>query len=361
VPKRTPLADGRGALVVGAGTDHYQLTSDWMTVKILFVGPIWTGSNATSLARGLREDGHDVTIVDTAALNQLRRYSADWAYAKAFGKRRPGPTASVVDKLRRSSSEQRFDALIAFKAIHLPQQEILALPIPIKVHYSPDDVSNPANTTDDYLQYEPGWDLIVTTKKHNVPEIADRGGRPLFVWSAYDQAWHRPWPTRLARQFQVGFIGAWRADRDELLRNLVGMYRRSFRLAGPRWSGRAWSKATLTGPVYGEDFSITIAETFCNLVLLNSDNRDQHTCRSFEVPASGGLFVGERTPEHEEMLEDGKECLLFSGHSELMEQLDWALTNPIEADNIRAAGHRRITSGNNTYAARGREIVEAIT
>jgi hypothetical protein len=217
----------------------------------------------------------------------------------------------VVDKLRRASSEQRFDALIAFKAIHLPQQEILALPVPIKVHYSPDDVSNPAKTTDDYLRYEPGWDMIVTTKQHNVPEIADRGGRPLFVWSAYDDAWHRPWPQRFARQFQVGLIGAWRADRNELLRDLVDVYRRSFRLGGPGWSGRVWSKATLTGPVYGEDFLIAIADTSCNLVLLNSDNRDQQTCRSFEVPASDGLFVGERTPEHEELLEDGKECLLF--------------------------------------------------
>ncbi len=329
-------------------------------MNILFVGPIWRGSNATSLARGFREIGHGVTVLDTSGVNQLQRFSADWAYNKAFGRRRPNSIREVIDAARRAAVNEPFDALIAYKTVHLPQAELLDLPIPIKIHYSPDDVANPDNTTGEYFDFETHWDIIVTTKRHNVPEIAARGARPLFVWSAYDDAWHRPSPRSVGRDFVVGFIGAWRAGRDELLRRLVLRYGYQLRLAGPRWSGRHWSRASLSGPVYGEDFSVAVAETRCNLVLLNSDNRDQHTCRSFEIPASRGLFVGERTSEHQEILDEGTESLLFSSEDELLEILDWCAGNRKEISIIRDAGYRRITEGRNTYAARAGEILEAI-
>ena len=66
--------------------------------------------------------------------------------------------------------------LLAFKSIHLDQDRLLSLPVPIKVHYSPDDVANPENITPAYLDHEHRWDSVVTTKVHNVPELRARGG-----------------------------------------------------------------------------------------------------------------------------------------------------------------------------------------
>jgi hypothetical protein len=121
------------------------------------------------------------------------------------------------------------------------------------------------------------------------------------------------------------------------------------------------TRATVGGPVYGEHFSAVVAQVTANLVLLNSDNRDTHTCRTFEVPAAGGLFVGERTAEHAELLDDGRECFLFSSPDELHEVLRRCAHSPERAREIAVLGHRRITGGGHAYVDRARQIVSALT
>ena len=205
------------------------------------------------------------------------------------------------------------------------------------------------------------WDAVVTTKRHNVPEIVARGAKHVtFVLSAYDPAWHQPCAARTTRRYLVGFIGSRRPDRAPMLHRLARRYRDEMYLAGPGWQRDPvvlGSAAKVAGAQYGQDLSIAIAPVTANLVLLNSDNRDTHTCRTFEVPAAGGLFVGERTPEHSELLDDGTEALLFSDEDEMQEQLARCRSNPDEAAAIAAAGYRRIVDGGHRYVDRAREIV----
>ena len=112
--------------------------------------------------------------------------------------------------------------------------------------------------------------------------------------------------------------------------------------------------------MYGEHFSTAVASVTANLVLLNSDNRDTHTCRSLEVPAAGGLFVGERTDEHAALLTEGTECLLFSDEDELHQVLKWCRDHPDRATAIARSGHQRIVGGNHRYVDRAREIIAAL-
>jgi spore maturation protein CgeB len=134
-------------------------------------------------------------------------------------------------------------------------------------------------------------------------------------------------------------------------------------LAGPGWQRdpvAQASAATVAGAQYGQDLSIAIAPVTANLVLLNSDNRDTHTCRTFEVPAAGGLFVGERTPEHLDLLDDGTEALLFSGEEEMQELLGRCRSNPADVAAIAAAGYRRIVGGGHRYVDRAQEIINDV-
>jgi hypothetical protein len=135
-------------------------------------------------------------------------------------------------------------------------------------------------------------------------------------------------------------------------------------LRGPGWRRVPQLRATraaVAGPVYGECFSVAVASVTANLVLLNSDNRDTHTCRTFEVPAAGGLFVGERTDEHAALLDDGTECLLFSDPGELHEHLRWCDDRPELARKVAESGHRRIVRGGHRYVDRAREIIATLT
>ena len=113
--------------------------------------------------------------------------------------------------------------------------------------------------------------------------------------------------------------------------------------------------------MYGEQVSVAVASVTANLVLLNSDNRDTHTCRTFEVPAAGGLFVGERTGEHEALLDEGLECLPFSDDDELHEHLRCCDERPDLARKVAELGHRRIVRGGHRYVDRAKEIIATIT
>ena len=265
-------------------------------MRILFAGDDWYGSNARSLADGFRMAGHEVVVVDTTAVTLPRRGTPSWWYAKATGKRDPRSVEAAHTRLAEAAAALRPDLLLAYKSIHLDQDRLLDLPVGLKAHYSADDVANPDNTTPEYLAAEPRWDAIITTKAHNVPELLERGAREVvFVLSAYDPAWHRPTARRGAHEFLAGFVGALRPDREDLLVRLATRYRERFYLAGPGWRRKRAARASgarVAGPQYGEDLSLAIGSIRANLVLLNSENRDTHTCRTFEVPAAEGLFVG---------------------------------------------------------------------
>ncbi|MGV9679881.1 CgeB family protein [Nocardia sp. NPDC003482] len=333
-------------------------------MRILYLGDDWVGSNARSLADGFRAAGHEVLVVDTTAVTLPARLSPAWTYAKATGRRAPWDVAAVHDEIDALARDFAPDMLFAFKSVHLDQGRLLSVPAALRVHYSPDDVANPENTSAEYLARESEWDLIVTTKRHNVPELRERGARAVaYVASAYDPAWHHPCARRGGERFLAGFIGAQRPDRTGLLVDLARAHGDDFVVYGPGWRRVAplrRTRAAVRGPVYGERFSLAVAAVTANLVLLNSANRDTHTCRSYEIPAAGGLFVGERTAEHAELLTEGSECFLFSSPAELREILDRCARRPDEAAKVAEAGYRRIVTGANSYLDRAREIVHAI-
>jgi hypothetical protein len=333
-------------------------------MKILYIGDDWIGSNARSLADGFRQAGHDVVVIDTTSVTLPTRLSPSWWYSKAARNRAPWPLADVHHQIEAAVRDFKPDMLFAFKGVHLNQERLLSVPVSVRVHYSPDDVGNPYNTTPDYLAHEAAWDLVVTTKWHNVPELEARGARRVkFVRSAYDPAWHRPCAKRGARQYLVGFIGAERPDRAGLITRLGKEHGEQLLVHGPGWRRKAALQstgATVGGAVYADHFGAAVASVTANLVLLNSDNRDTHTCRTFEIPAAGGLFVGQRTDEHAELLAEGTECLLFSDEDELREILHRCAHHPDQAAQLAAAGHRRVTQEPHRYVDRAREIVDEL-
>jgi Glycosyl transferases group 1 len=334
-------------------------------MKILYIGDDWVGSNARSLADGFRQAGHDVVVVDSTAVSLPQRLSPPWVYSKIWRRRAPWSVDTVHSQIGRVAAELRPDMVFGFKTVHLDQRRLLEIPARLHVHYSPDDVSNPYNTSREYLDLEREWDLIITTKRHNVEELRDRGANAVkYVRSAYDPAWHRPAARREARRYLVGFVGACRPDRRGEMISLADKYGSKLLVQGPGWRRvpqLRFTRATVAGPVYGEKYSWVIATVQANLVLLNSDNRDTHTCRTFEVPAAGGLFVGERTDEHAEILDDRTECFLFSEPAELHEILDRCEADPELTRKVAEAGHRRVVRGGNRYVDRAREIVGVLT
>lgn len=324
--------------------------------RIIFVGDDWYGSNATSLRNAILRAGHSCLTID----------SSRWSARKSLrvAAHHTSATYSRVEmlnrRLRTIANGWKPDVTVVFKGLFVTAETVAALP-GTSVHYHPDDSGNPENVSDVYTAAEPLYSFHVTTKSFNVPELRARGVKsPLFVRCAYDLDWHVP--VRAERRYFLGFIGTRRPDRLDLVKRLSRRYGREFLVCGSgwRWAQDVRRHASVLGPQYGFQLAETVGVAPLQLGLLNSANRDLHTCRSYEIPGAGGCLLSERTDEHLEMLEEEKEALYFSTSEELQNQLERLRQNPRLVRSVAAKGSRRIRSTHNTYDDRWKQIYAAI-
>ena len=221
------------------------------------------------------------------------------------------------------------------------------------VSYSPDDMLNPDNQTSQYLKSIPLYDLHVTTKSYNVPELTDLGAKDvLFVGNAFCTQMHQnQLLSSTEKQYwggEVGFVGSYEKERAEsilfLAKNKIQV--KVWGLWPASWVSRLSRHGVITSGtnLVGTDYSKAISAFDINLNFLRKVNRDLQTTRSIEIPACGGFMLAERTAEHQSLFKEGEEAAYFDSNEELLQKIRYYQTHPIERDKIQEAGFRRCTS-----------------
>ncbi|GAB4099237.1 hypothetical protein GCM10028789_14010 [Sinomonas halotolerans] len=110
----------------------------------------------------------------------------------------------------------------------------------------------------------------------------------------------------------------------------------------------------------GTDYTIVANSIKVGLVLLNSENRDQHTNRSIETPAVGQLVLAQDTVEHRELFTHGESALLFSSLEGAIRLAQQMREDPWTAARIAAAGTEKIRYGAHTYRDRAVQLADAL-
>lgn len=334
-------------------------------VRILFVGVGGVGSNASSLYTGLQSNVGSALHIDTKFFDTPTKLSIRRIMLYFFPKLYGFLASRIIGRtVRKMASIESPDILFVFKGNYVNKSTLRKLDC-LKVHYHPDDSSNPINRTAVFNDAEGSYDIHFTSKKHNVSEICKRTGkRVFFIWYAYDDRWQfRSNPLNfIDPKYKIGFIGHMRPDRSELIMNLAKKYGKKLAVSGLRWDRIRNLKllASLYPPYYGESFSKFVAMAPVQLGLLNSDNRDQHTARSFEIPAAGGLILAEDTSEHREIFVSEENAIFFRNEKDLYDRLSWIETHPYEAQIIADNGFLHITRNKNTWKDRACEILNII-
>jgi len=201
-----------------------------------------------------------------------------------------------------------------------------------------------------YRQSLPMYDLCVVVRPQNIAEAKSLGAREVMhVFRSADEVEHAPrilsmqdkdrWTT------EVLFLGTWFPERGPFLCELIdsGV---PLTIRGAKWDrAPEWPllrPSWKSGPLIGDDYAMAIQCAKVNLGLLSKDNRDLHTTRSLEIPALGGLFCAERTPEHLAMYEEGKEALFWGTAAECASMCRAAIDNETASVAIARAGRSRV-------------------
>ena len=284
----------------------------------------------------------------------FRQQARERVRKRLFGPRDlAGVNRAMLDAVRGDS----FDVIWVDRGITVERSTLAevrdACPDARIVHYNPDDPFGDYGMSEfrTFMKAIPEYDVHLIPRKPNVPEYLDWGAKrveQVVPFWGYDPEAHRKVTLsddeRRHYGAPVGFIGMAEKERAASITRLV---REGFsvKVWGNRWSSYLEDDETrkvIAGPAqFGENYARIISSFDINLAFLRRQNRDEHTSRSVELPAAGAFMLAERTDEHLQLFEEGREAEFFESDDELVEKVRYYGERPEERARIAEAGRQR--------------------
>lgn len=229
------------------------------------------------------------------------------------------------------------------------------------------DILDFHNTSKDFYKTIPLFDCHFTTKSYRFQEFRKFGAkRVVFSPFASDTDLYYPEKVPEEEKKRMGadivFIGSYYEKyRANLLDELCKLGY-DLKVYGNRW-GRCGCKclkrkALMFRPAEGDEYRKVMNASKIALGLLAKVIPEQHTHRTFEIPACGTFMLHERTPEAMSFFKEGEEAEFFDSFEELVKKIDFYLKNEKERKKIAEAGHKRATSYEHSYRARAQKILD---
>jgi hypothetical protein len=232
------------------------------------------------------------------------------------------------------------------------------------------------------------FDVFVYCKSYEKADYEALGKQVIYMPLGYCDETHRPLPSGDSRwHCDVGFLGGWEPRREWLL-NKVASTGVDLKIWGGYWEFLNDGRATLRrriilkqlagaepfaihrdpmlssclsgGEVYGDDYARALSGAKIGLGFLRKVCPDQHTTRTFEIPACGSMLLADRTDEHRELFEEGVEADYFDSALELVEKIRFYQSHADIRLKIAAAGGSRAITGRYAYVYRMAEALKAI-
>lgn len=199
-----------------------------------------------------------------------------------------------------------------------------------------------------FIEAIPLYDLHFVKKEVDLVEFREHGAAwvELFPGGFYPGIFH-PVPVQSVPpkfRHDVSFVGTPLDHRVGVTGDLMDKYRVPVHVYGNSW-WKTWlyyRHRRLFHPAAVErDYVNVIAGSRISLGFVSSSNRDEYTMRTFEIPASKGFLLAERTPKHLELFEEGKEAEFFGSAQECAEKIRFYLAHESLRLKITEAGYKR--------------------
>jgi spore maturation protein CgeB len=229
----------------------------------------------------------------------------------------------------------------------------------------------------------PMMDLCITAKTYEIEFYRSLGTQVYYMPLAYCDEMHRRIHRQYSEAFQFGFIGGWEPRRQALLESLAAkglkvhvwgygwdhlldgkwsirrqlrIYRLSGQIAHTIQRSKILENAITPFEILGDNYVTTLNETQVSIGFLRTVWPDQHTTRTFEIPACASMLLADRTEEHLSFFCQGKEADFFSCEDELLEKAVYYARNPTIRERVSAAGYDRCVRSGYSYYSRLKEL-----
>jgi spore maturation protein CgeB len=232
------------------------------------------------------------------------------------------------------------------------------------------------------------FDALVYCKSYERVQYEGMGKPTVYMPLGYCDQVHRPLASANAHwRCMIGFLGGWEPRRERLL-HAVAATGVDVKIWGGCWEflrdGR-WtlrrhiilsqlagkdhfhfhcdellSRAHQGGEVYADDYARALSGSRIGIGFLRKAWPDQHTTRTFEIPACGSLLLADRTEEHQEFFEEGEEAEFFASCEELLDKVQFYCRNESARKRVADRGYKRCKEAGYAYVCRIRSALQAL-
>lgn len=330
--------------------------------------------------RALERLGHNVRGVHT-----VQPWThASWLKRQVQKRLQRGSTVDQInDSVRRRAHEFRPDLVWAEKQEFLRVETIEELRKlgARTVHFTPDPYFSlewkRTRLMDDAMR---AFDSLAYCKSYEREQYQALGRPVVYMPLGYCDEVHRPLPSDDAQwTCTVGFLGGWEPRRERHL-HAVATAGINLKIWGGYWEflhDGKWtprrqiilrqlagkekfrirfdehlSRAHQGGEVYADDYARALTGSGIGLGFLRKVCPDQHTTRTFEIPACGSMLLADRTEEHQGFFEEGQEAEFFDSIDEMIEKLKFYTRNESARKRVADGGYQRCKQSGYTYMCR---------
>jgi spore maturation protein CgeB len=257
------------------------------------------------------------------------------------------------------------------------------------VHFTPDPYFTlPWKRTSLMDRAMGAFDVLAYCKAYEAADYESLGRPTVYMPLGYCDEVHRPLASDDLRwACDIGFLGGWEPRRERLLHAVAGAVA-DLKVWGAHWDFLADGRWTLRrrlilgqeaggdsfrfhrdpvlasawqgGEVYADDYARALSGAKIGLGFLRGVCPDQHTTRTFEIPACGSMLLADRTDEHQALFEEGTEAEFFGSTDELVDKAGFYARNDAARARIAEAGLRRCVTGRYAYVHRLKDALEAV-
>ena len=349
-------------------------------MRILYLGEIGPGQTALMRMRALQRLGHTVMGVHT--LEPWGR--AAWVTRQFQRRIRRGTVVNEINAMiLKAGREFKPSLLWADKQEYLRAETIRDLRKlgAITVHFTPDPYFaldwKRTRLMDEAMQE---FDTLVYCKAYERAQYESLGKPVVYMPLGYCDEVHRPLPSDDARwACSVGFLGGWEPRREQLL-HAVAAAEIDLKIWGGYWEflrdgkwtmrrqiilrqlagkekfrfhrDESLARAYQGGEVYADDYARALTGSEIGLGFLRKVCPDQHTTRTFEIPACGSMLLADRTEEHQQFFEEAKEAEFFDSKEELVDKVKFYNMNVSARKQIADNGYQRCRESGYAYICR---------